>query len=43
VKDEDPFVKKQKTAAYIAGKGFETDLVWKMVEQLEKQHEDKSK
>ncbi len=34
LKEEDPFIKKQKTAAYIANKGFELDMVWKIVEKM---------
>jgi len=40
IKDVDLFVKKQKTASYIAGKGFETTLAWKIAEQMEKQQND---
>jgi regulatory protein len=28
---EDDFIKKNRLAAYLAGKGFEADLIWKMI------------
>ena len=28
LKDKEPFTKKKKTAAYIYGKGYESDLIW---------------
>jgi regulatory protein len=33
IKTEDSFIKKQKVAAYLVGKGFEMDLVWKILEK----------
>jgi regulatory protein len=33
IKNEDPFIKKQKVAAYLVGKGFEMDLVWRILEK----------
>ena len=35
VKTDDLFVKKQKTAAFMVNKGYETDLVFRMLEKLE--------
>jgi regulatory protein len=32
--DEDLFLRRQKTAAYLAGKGFEQDVVWRVVERF---------
>ncbi|NQZ75109.1 MAG: RecX family transcriptional regulator [Ekhidna sp.] len=33
---EEPFKRKQKTAAYLAGKGYEMDLIWEAIESLTK-------
>lgn len=33
-KTDDLYIKKQKTAAFLAGKGYENELLWKMVEKL---------
>jgi len=35
IKDKEPFKKKQKTANYLAGKGFELDLIWKTIDSIE--------
>lgn len=35
IREKDPFIKKQKTAAYLASKGFELDMVWKIVEKIQ--------
>lgn len=32
---ENPFLKKHKLARYIIGKGFEQDLVWQLLEEME--------
>ena len=29
LKDKNPFTKKKKTAAYLYNKGYESDLIWK--------------
>ncbi|WP_462253979.1 hypothetical protein [Ekhidna sp.] len=34
--DQDEFKRKQKTAAYLSGKGFEMDLIWSAIALLEK-------
>lgn len=34
IKTEDSFIKKQKVAAYLVGKGFEMDKVWKIIESI---------
>jgi regulatory protein len=34
VKDDDHFVKQQKTAAFLTGKGFESNLVWEVVKNI---------
>jgi regulatory protein len=34
----DIYLKQQKTIAYLAGKGYETDLIWKIVRKIEKQN-----
>lgn len=34
LKEEDLFLRRQKTAAYLAGKGFEQDIVWKITGAL---------
>ena len=33
--DEDPIKRKQKTVNYLGGKGYELDLVWRIIEKLE--------
>jgi len=33
VKDDDPYIIKQKTAVYLQGKGFEPDLIWQVLEK----------
>lgn len=33
--EEDSIKRKQKTVAYLANKGFEADLIWKVIAQLE--------
>ncbi len=35
VKTEDTFIKKQKTAAFLVSKGYETDLVFRILQQIE--------
>jgi regulatory protein len=35
IKSDDLFVKKQKTAAFLVNKGYETDLVFKILEKIE--------
>jgi regulatory protein len=34
LKDNDLYIKKQKTAAYLTGKGFEAAIAWQVVEKL---------
>jgi regulatory protein len=34
LKEEDLYIKRQKTAQYLAGKGFEHDIIWKITEKL---------
>ncbi len=34
LRDKDMFIKKQKTARYLAGKGFEKELVWRVLEAM---------
>ena len=37
--NEEGYIKKQKTASYLAGKGFELDLIWKAIHSIsEKGH-----
>jgi len=35
IKTDDPFVKKQKTAAFLVNKGYETDLVFRILGKIE--------
>jgi regulatory protein len=34
-KETDIYLKQQKTIAYLAGKGYETDLIWKILRKIE--------
>ena len=35
LKDDDPYTRKNKTVRYVVGKGYEAELAWKVVEELE--------
>ena len=35
IKDKDVYKKKQKTAAYLTQKGFETDLIWEVIKTFD--------